>query len=80
MRAILQVRLLTGTCLLQIQQKKFDLEGVVDVCCPLCYLENEDLVHMLTRCPALSKTKIIYLNDIIPCTAEPGYTLPLQTM
>ena len=29
------------------------MEGAVDACCPLCYIEDEELVHMLTRSTAL---------------------------
>ena len=65
--AIIKMHLLTGTYLLLIHQKKFNLKGVVDACCPLCCMEDEDLVHMLTRCPALSETRIIHLNDIKQC-------------
>ena len=67
MRAISKVRIPTGTYLLQIHRQNFNLEGIVDACCPLCCLEDEDLVHMLTRCPALSETRIIYLNNIKQC-------------
>ena len=40
------------------------MEGVVDAICPLCCLEDEDLVHMLTRCPALSETRNTYMRNI----------------
>ena len=40
------------------------MEGVVDATCPLCCLEDEDLVHMLTRCPALSETINTYIRNI----------------
>ena len=64
MRAIVKVRILTGTNLLQSHRKKFKMEGVVDATCPLCYLEDEDIVHMLTCCPALSETRNTYLRNI----------------
>ena len=64
MRAITKVRILTGTYLLQSHRKKFKMEGVVDAICPLCCLEDEDLVHMLTRCPALSETRNTYMRNI----------------
>ena len=40
------MRILTGTYLPQVHRKKFRMEGTVDACCPLCYIEDEDLVHM----------------------------------
>ena len=40
------------------------MEGVVDAICPLCCLEDEDLVHMLTRCPALTETRNTYMRNI----------------
>ena len=43
---------------------KFKMDGVADATCPLCYLEDEDLVHMLTRCPALSETRNRYMQVI----------------
>ena len=64
MRAIAKVRILTGTYLLQSQIKKFKMEGVVDATCPLCYLEEENIVHIMTRCPALSETRNTYLRNI----------------
>ena len=49
MRAVVKVRILTGTYLLQVHRKKFRMDGVIDACCPLCCLEEEDIVHMLIR-------------------------------
>lgn len=70
MRAIVKVRILTGTYLLQVQRQKFGLDGVVDASCPLCLIEDEDLVHMLVRCPALSETRNSYLKDIKQCVQD----------
>ena len=64
MRAIIKVRMLTGTYLLQTHRMKFKMDGVADATCPLCYLEDEDLVHMLTRCPALSETRNRFVRVI----------------
>ena len=58
------VRMMTGTYLLQTHRMKFKMDGVADATCPLCYLEDEDLVHMLTRCPALSETRNRYVRVI----------------
>ena len=75
MRAVVKVRILTGTYLLQVHRKKFRMEGTVDACCPLCYIEDEDLVHMLTRCPALNIVRTRYINELKQCinsTLGPG--------
>ena len=67
MRAIVKVRILTGTYLLQVHRKKFRMDGVTDACCPLCCLEDEDIVHMLIRCPALSAVRTTYINELKQC-------------
>ena len=67
MRAIVKVRILTGTYLLQVHRKKFSMDGVTDACCPLCYLEDEDIVHMLIRCPALNEVRITCINELKKC-------------
>ena len=38
--------------------------GVVDAICPLCCLKDKDLLHMLTRCPALSETRNTNMRNI----------------
>ena len=67
MRAIVKVRILTGTYLLQVLRKKFRMDGVTEACCPLCYLEDEDTVHMLICCPALNEARIKYINELKKC-------------
>ena len=67
MRAIVKVRILTGTYLLQMHRKKFRMDGVTDACCPLCYLEDEDIGHMLIRCPALNEVRITCINELKKC-------------
>ena len=54
-RVIIKAHMLTGTYLLQPHRKKFNIDSVSDATCPLCCLEDEVIVHMLTRCPALSE-------------------------
>ena len=39
------MRILTGTYVLQIRTKKFRMDDVVEVICPLCCLEAEDIVQ-----------------------------------
>ena len=64
MRAIVKVRILTGTYLLRVHAKKFRMDGVTDVCCPLCCQEDEDIVHMLIHCPSLSVVRTAYINGL----------------
>ena len=67
MRAIVKVCILTGTYLLQVHRKKFRMDGVIDGCCPLCCLEDEDMVHMLRCWPALSAVRTTYINELKQC-------------
>ena len=75
MRAVVKVRILTGTFLVQVHRKRFRMEGTVDACCPLCYIEGEDLVHMLTRCTVLNIVRTTCINELKQCinsTLGPG--------
>ena len=45
-------------------EKKFRMDGITDVCCPLCYLEDE-IVNMLIHCPAFSEFPITYINELV---------------
>ena len=63
-RAIIKARMLTGTYLLRIHRKKFNIDGVSDATCPLCCLEDGVIVHMLTRCPALTEVRSSHLDDL----------------
>ena len=70
MRAVVKVRILTavtGTYLLQVHRKKFRMDGVINACCPLCCLEEEDIVHMLNRYPAPSAVRTTYMNELKQC-------------
>lgn len=67
MRAIIKVRMVTGTYLLQTHRCKFKMDGITDATCPLCRLEEEDIVHMLTRCPALAQVRCQYITGLKQC-------------
>ena len=43
------------------------MNRVVDASCPSCYLEDEDIVHMLIRCPALSEFRTTYMGELKQC-------------
>ena len=49
----LAAKILTGTCILQKNQQTFS-RGTVDAVRRHCHLEDEDLLHILSRCPAFS--------------------------
>ncbi|MES9879604.1 MAG: reverse transcriptase family protein [Sedimenticola sp.] len=62
-RGITKARMLTGTYLLQTNKSRFN-KYEVDETCPLCRLEPEDRRHMLTRCPALVKSRTSLLQEL----------------
>ena len=43
------------------------MDGVSDATCPLCCIEDEDIVHMLTRCPELSDVRSLHLDELKRC-------------
>ncbi|CAC5400925.1 unnamed protein product [Mytilus coruscus] len=51
-KAIVKARILTGTYILQANKAKFKID-YVDSICPICRIEEENLIHFITRCPAL---------------------------
>ncbi|VDI60690.1 Hypothetical predicted protein [Mytilus galloprovincialis] len=51
-RAIIKARILTGTYMLQANKAKFQIENA-DSTCPICRIEEENLIHFITRCPVL---------------------------
>lgn len=51
-----KARLSTGTYIFQLQKSKFSKKNV-DPICPMCQLEEEDIAHFLTRCPALEEIR-----------------------
>lgn len=55
-KGIIKARILTGTYMLQTTKVKFN-KAEIDPRCPMCRLEDEDLSHMLTRCPALDASR-----------------------
>ena len=62
--------MLTGTYLLSTHRKKFNMEGVPNATCPLYCIEDEDIVHMLTLCPALSEVRSPHLDDVKRCLQD----------
>ena len=50
--------------LLQSHKMKYNIDGVKEATCPLCFLEDEDLEHILLRCPALSSVRGHHLTEV----------------
>ena len=66
-KAVVKARILTGTYILQKNRQTFS-SGTVDAVCRHCYLEDEDLLHLSSRCTPfynISSNTIGYLRDII---------------
>ena len=62
-RAHIKARILTGTYMLQSTKVKFNNQEV-DPKCPLCRLDDEDLVHFILKCPALANIREIHIKDL----------------
>ncbi len=62
-RAATKARMLTGTYILQTQTSKYSKVPIPNTC-QLCHLEEEDLTHMLTRCPALTTARRETYNEL----------------
>ena len=55
--------MLTGTYILQVHKNKLN-QAEEDTICPLCRTEDENLLHILTRCPAYTEERKIYYSPI----------------
>ena len=55
-RAVVKSRIVTGTYIVQSLRSKFN-QYQIDPTCPLCYVEDEDITHMLLRCSALHSAR-----------------------
>ena len=66
-KAVVKARILTGNYILQKNRHTFSSD-TVDAVCRHCYLEDEDLLHLLARCVAFYNIRVktvSSLNDII---------------
>lgn len=72
-KGVVKARILTGTYILQKHRQSFS-NGSVNAVCPHCHLEDEDLLHMLARCPAFysirSSTVQTLKNIIVQATGH----------
>ena len=66
-RGVVKSRIVTGTDIVQSLRSKFN-QYQIDPTCPLCYVEDEDITHMILQCSALHparKDPFQKLNDYI---------------
>ncbi|CAG2238542.1 unnamed protein product [Mytilus edulis] len=66
-QAVTKARMATGTYTLQIHKVKFN-QSELDPTCPICRLEDETLLHVLTRCSAyndIRKSQFQILKNLI---------------
>ena len=66
-KAVVKARILTGTYILQKKRQTFS-NGTVDTVCRHCRLEEEDLLHLLSHCPAffsIRESTVRSLKDIV---------------
>ena len=65
-RAKLQAQLLTNTFNLQFHRSTFYKEdSTCKMIAKICGTEPETIIHLLSRCPALSQTQSILLNPVL---------------
>ena len=62
-RAIIKVKILTGTYILQYNKAKFNQYDVSPICC-LCEAAEEDRIHFLLGCSRLNSVRQKYLEKI----------------
>ena len=55
-RGVVKSRIITGTYIVQSTRAKFN-QYQIDSTCPLCHLEEEDIIHMLLRCSVLHSVR-----------------------
>ena len=55
-KATTKARMLTGTYILQVHKNKFN-QAEIDTICSLCRTADENLLHILTRCPAYTEER-----------------------
>ncbi len=76
--AATRARMLTGRFRVQASVSKFSNGDVLPTCC-LCGLEDEDIEHLVTRCPALTETRVERVNEIRHIYSEEGLQPPTTT-
>ena len=67
-KSVIKARMLAGVYILQKQKFRFD--NVESSLCPLCYTEEEDIVHFLARCPVFHEIRKQYVDDMYEVVNE----------
>ena len=57
-KGVIKARVLKGVYILQSNRHSFG-GGVVEPTCQLCFQEDEDVYHLVTRCPAYYDTGLL---------------------
>jgi hypothetical protein len=52
----IKARIITGTLVLQMDRHRFN-EFDISSICPMCRLEDEDIIHFLLKCPLLAGSR-----------------------
>ncbi|MES9882130.1 MAG: reverse transcriptase family protein [Sedimenticola sp.] len=65
-KGITKARMLTGTYILQATKSRYSQYNI-EATCQMCRLEDEDIIHTITRCPALERIRRQFIPSI---TAE----------
>ena len=56
-KGIIKARILTGVYMLQVNRHLFSGRSI-EPTCQLCWLEEEDIYHLATRCPAYQEDRV----------------------
>ena len=62
-KGVIKARVLTSVYILQSNRHSFS-GGAVDPTCQFCRLENEDIYHMVTRCPAYHDIRVTTMHQL----------------
>ena len=70
-RSFVRARILTATYTLQSNQSTFS-HKTVDPSCPHCQLEDDDIHHVVCRCPAFYEYRVSVLSQFRQAVIEAG--------
>ena len=62
-KGTIKARVLMDVYILQSNRRLFS-DGTVDATCQLCCLEEEDIYHLVTRCPALYDIRVATVEHL----------------
>ena len=79
MRTRVHLRFITGTYMLQYNRARFN-NYTVDATCLLCGTEKEDILHVISRCPAYQRSRQRFHDELRDANLlPPGATSPRIT-